>query len=164
MFILFPSYLSKSERDSATGTWTRLLTMCSTLVSTPRGVPASVLVLLLSWTYVDMWDNVAEGHGQKARLCYRLISDSIFCLFYFTPTLARKLQKNYSKEKTATDKRRRRFFYTFLYLLGCHDVVKMLVTTRKRKKACSRFQEDAFSFTHASSLFPVRDLWEFLQI
>ena len=30
----------------------------------------------------------------------------------------RKSQKNYTKEKTATDKRRRRFFYTFLYLLG----------------------------------------------
>ena len=29
-----------------------------------------------------------------------------------------KSQKNYTKEKTATDKRRRRFFYTFLYLLG----------------------------------------------
>ena len=26
-------------------------------------------------------------------------------------------KKNYTKEKTATDKRRRRFFYTFLYLL-----------------------------------------------
>ena len=30
----------------------------------------------------------------------------------------RKSQKNYTKEKTATDKWRRRFFYTFLYLLG----------------------------------------------
>ena len=30
----------------------------------------------------------------------------------------RKSQKNYTKEKTATDNRRRRFFYTFLYLLG----------------------------------------------
>ena len=30
----------------------------------------------------------------------------------------RKFQKNYTKEKTVTDKRRRRFFYTFLYLLG----------------------------------------------
>ena len=30
----------------------------------------------------------------------------------------RKSQKNYTKEKTATDKRRRRFFYTFLYSLG----------------------------------------------
>ena len=30
----------------------------------------------------------------------------------------RKSQKNYTKEKTATDKRRRCFFYTFLYLLG----------------------------------------------
>ena len=53
------------------------------------------------------------------------ISDSIFWLSYFTPTLAsrsntlpKKVPKNYTKEKTATDKRRRRFFYTFLYLLG----------------------------------------------
>ena len=30
----------------------------------------------------------------------------------------RKSQKIYTKEKTATDKRRRRFFYTFLYSLG----------------------------------------------
>ena len=30
----------------------------------------------------------------------------------------RKSQKNYTEEKTATDKRRRRFFYTFFYLLG----------------------------------------------
>ena len=29
----------------------------------------------------------AEDHGQRARLCCRLISDSIFWLFYFTPTL-----------------------------------------------------------------------------
>ena len=29
----------------------------------------------------------AEGHGKNARLCCRLISDSIFWLFYFTPTL-----------------------------------------------------------------------------
>ena len=28
----------------------------------------------------------------------------------------RRFQKNYTKEKTATDKRRGRFFYTFLYL------------------------------------------------
>ena len=30
----------------------------------------------------------------------------------------RKSQKNYTKEKTATDNRQRHFFYTFLYLLG----------------------------------------------
>ena len=67
----------------------------------------------------------AEGHGQRARLCYRLISDSIFWLVYFTPTLSgrcnampKKVPKELYKKKTATDKRRRRFFYTFLYLLG----------------------------------------------
>ena len=51
----------------------------------------------------------AEGH------CYFILPprwlDSV------TPC-PRKSQKNYTKEKTATDKRRRRFFYTFLYLLG----------------------------------------------
>ena len=60
---------------------------------------------------------VAEGHGQRARLCCRLISDSIFWLVGVTPC-PRKSQKNYTKEKTATGKRRGRFFYTFLYLLG----------------------------------------------
>ena len=30
---------------------------------------------------------MAEGQGQWAKLCCRLISDSIFWLFYFTPTL-----------------------------------------------------------------------------
>ena len=34
----------------------------------------------------------------------------------------RKSQKNYTKEKKATDKRRRRFFYTFLYLLGSKTI------------------------------------------
>ena len=29
----------------------------------------------------------SEGHGQRARLCCHLKSDSIFWLFYFTPTL-----------------------------------------------------------------------------
>ena len=67
---------------------------------------------------------IVEGHGQRARLCCCLISDSIFWLFYFTPRwlvgvtpCPRKPQRNYTKEKTATDKRQRHFFYTFLYLL-----------------------------------------------
>ena len=37
----------------------------------------------------------------------------------------RKSQKNYTKEKTETDKRRRRFFYTFLYLLGSTSILCM---------------------------------------
>ena len=44
---------------------------------------------------------VAEGHGQRARLCCRLISDSIFWLYYFTPTLASRcdaLPKKVPKE------------------------------------------------------------------
>ena len=67
-----------------------------------------------------------EGQEQRAKLCSSLISDSIFWLFYFPPTLAsrcnalpKKAPKElYTKIKTATDKRRRRFFDTFLYLLG----------------------------------------------
>ena len=46
-----------------------------------------------------------------------------------------------------------------------NDVIKTLVTARKRKVTCSPLSRGSlFSFTHASSLFPVRDLWEFLQI
>ena len=37
---------------------------------------------------------------------------SVECLAQESP------KKKYTKEKTETDKRRRRFFYTFLYLLG----------------------------------------------
>ena len=43
----------------------------------------------------------AEGHGQRARLCCRLISDSIFWLFYFIPMLASRcnaLPKKVPKE------------------------------------------------------------------
>ena len=64
------------------------------------------------------------GKGQGCVAVW--ISDSIFWLFYFTPTLVsrcnalpKKVPKRIiQKEKTATDKRRRRCFYTFLYLLG----------------------------------------------
>ena len=66
-----------------------------------------------------------EGQGQRAKLCCCLISDSIFWLFYFTPTLAsrcnalpKKVPKIIIHKKTITDRKRRRFFYTFLYLLG----------------------------------------------
>ena len=31
----------------------------------------------------------AQGHGRRARLCCRLISDSIFWLFYFIPTFVK---------------------------------------------------------------------------
>ena len=61
-----------------------------------------------------------EGQGQWAKLCCRLISDSIFRLFYFSSTLTgrcnvlpKKVPKElYKKQKqnTTTDKRRRRFF------------------------------------------------------
>ena len=68
---------------------------------------------------------VFEGQGLKARLCCRKISDSIFWLYYFTPrwlagamSCPKKVQKKYTKEKIETDKRRKHFFHTFLYLLG----------------------------------------------
>ena len=66
-----------------------------------------------------------EGQVLKARLSCRKIPDSIFWLYYFTPRwltdampCPKKSQKNYTKRKDRTYKRRRRFFYTFLYLLG----------------------------------------------
>ena len=61
----------------------------------------------------------------RARLCCRKISDSIFWLYYFTPRwlagampCQRKSKRNIQKEKIKTDKRRKHFFHTFLYLLG----------------------------------------------
>ena len=46
-----------------------------------------------------------------------------------------------------------------------NDVIKTLVTAWKRKIIWSPLSRGClFSFTHASSPFPVRDLWEFLQI
>ena len=66
-----------------------------------------------------------EGQWLRARLCCRKISDSIFWLYYFTPRwlagampCPKKVQKKYTKEKIETDKRRKHFFHTFLYLLG----------------------------------------------
>ena len=62
----------------------------------------------------------------RARLCCRKISDSIFWLYYFYPTLIgrckclaqRRSIRNIQKEKIGTDRRRKHFFHTFLYLLG----------------------------------------------
>ena len=48
-----------------------------------------------------VWGMLAEGQGRRERLCCRLISDSIFWLFYFTPTLASRcnaLPKKVPKE------------------------------------------------------------------
>ena len=67
-----------------------------------------------------------EGQGVRARLCCRKISDSIFWLYYFIPrwlagavSCPKKVpKKNIQKEKIETDKRRKHFFHTFLYLLG----------------------------------------------
>ena len=65
-----------------------------------------------------------EGQWLRARLCCRKISDSIFWLFCFTPRwlagampCPKKVHKKYTK-KIETDKRRKHFFHTFLYLPG----------------------------------------------
>ena len=67
-----------------------------------------------------------EGQWLRARLCCRKISDSIFWLYYFTPHVVwlaqclaqRRSKRNIQKEKIRTDRRRKHFFHTFLYLLG----------------------------------------------
>ena len=76
------------------------------------------------WKTCGIWSLKVTGKGQGC-IAVR-ISDSIFWLYHILPQswpvgvmlCTRKSQKNYTKEKTATDKRRSRFFYTFLYLLG----------------------------------------------
>ena len=76
-------------------------------------------------TGLKLWGLWLEGQGQWARLCCRLniwlhilvilfyphVVWSVKCLAHESP------KKNYTKEKTETDKRRIRFFYTFLYLM-----------------------------------------------
>ena len=64
----------------------------------------------------------------RAKLCCRLISDSVIRLFYFTPrwlvgvTLCpRKSKKRNIQKKTVTDRRRRRFFYTFPLFPGFNN-------------------------------------------
>ena len=61
----------------------------------------------------------------RARLCCRKISDSIFWFIilphvdWLAQCLAqRRSKRNIQKEKIETDKRRKHFFHTFLYLLG----------------------------------------------
>ena len=71
--------------------------------------------------FVCGWRSGAKG---KAVLPFEYLTP-YFGYFILPPrclvgvtSCPRKFQKNYTKEKTETDKRRRRFFNTFLYLLG----------------------------------------------
>ena len=67
----------------------------------------------------------AEGHG-KGQCCVAVWYLTLYFGYFILPPrwlvgvtpCPNKSQKNYTKEKTATDKRQRRFFYTFFYLLG----------------------------------------------
>ena len=64
---------------------------------------------------------VLGSQALRARLCCRKISDSIFWLYYFTPRWlagGRRSTRNIQKGKIETDRRRKHFFHTFLYLLG----------------------------------------------
>ena len=78
---------------------------------------------------VILWGIGAEGHGQRARLCCRLISNSIFWLFCFTPTLASRCNALPKKvPKRIIQKKRQqqirdggRFFYTFPLFTGFNN-------------------------------------------
>ena len=92
-----------------------------TAIDTAKGS----LLIVLSCDWILLWGIGAAGQGQ---------GQSCFAVWYLNPYFgyfilpprwlvgvmpcSRKSQENYTKEKPATDKRRRRFFYTFLYLLG----------------------------------------------
>ena len=80
-------------------------------------------------SFILCGENSLETSAQK----YKYERDSltlkhkitVFWLVYFTPTLTgrynallKKVQKRIIHKKTITDRRGRRFFYTFLYLLG----------------------------------------------
>ena len=86
-------------------------------------------------------------------------------------------KRNIQKEKIETDKRRKLFFHTFLYLLGegtnrCYVPRRSMVP--KTSKWCCWFDGHCvkekdnivsfFSFYACIISFSVRDLWEFLQI
>ena len=71
---------------------------------------------------------VAEGHGQRARLCCRLISDSIFWLFYFTPTLVsrcntlpKKVPKRIIQKKRQQQMRDETFLLYFPLFTGFNN-------------------------------------------
>ena len=71
------------------------------------------------WSFFYSLGFMTDGPGQWARLCCRLnIWLLILVILFYAHVALESPKKNYTKEKTATDKRRRRFFYTFLYLLG----------------------------------------------
>ena len=142
-----------------------------------------------------LWDLKAfEGQGLRARLCCRR-----YLTPYFGYTVSphvdwpaqclaqRKSQKGYTKRKDRKkDKRRKHFFYTFLYLLGegtnqhyvprrsvvpqntrqQNGVVGSTDTAWKRKDNIVSFfkRKILFSFYACVISFSVRDLWEFLQI
>ena len=108
-------------------------------------------------------------------------------LFYPTLTGRRKEspKRNIQKEKIEIDKRRKHFFYTFLYLLGegtnrhyvprrrhgaqntrqQNGLVGSTDTSWKAKIISSPFSKGMPFFFYACVIsFSVRDLWEFLQI
>ena len=134
-----------------------------------------------------------EGQGLRARLCCRKISDSIFWFTLFHSTLTsrcnalpqRKVPKEiYKKKRIETDKRRKHFFHTFLYLLGegtnrryvpRRSVVpktpdsKMVLlvwrTLPERERYFAPFikRKSFFLFMHASSPFPLETSGSFFK-
>ena len=114
-----------------------------------------------------------EGQWLRARLCCRKISDSIFWLYYFTPRwlaggmpCPKKVQKKYKKGKIETDRRRKHFFHTFLYLLGewtnqryvpKHQIVKSVLSVRRhypKKRSVHRKPEYLSLFTGSKFATP----------
>ena len=82
----------------------------------------TLVLLWLCWYYIgcvgislvmlalDIWLHIL------VILFYPHVVWSVECLAQESP------KKNYTKRKDRTDKRRRRFFYTFLYLLGSTNI------------------------------------------
>ena len=127
-----------------------------------------------------------EGQGLRARLCCRRHLTPYFG--YITlphvdwpaQCLAqRKPKRNIQKEKIEIDKRRKHFFYTFLYLL-CEGPNRRYCPKHQTAKWCCWFdghclkekdnmvsfffqEEYLLSFTHASSPFPLETSGSFLK-
>ena len=130
-----------------------------------------------------VWSLLRSG----ARLCCR----RYLTLIYLTLTRRRNAllkegpQRNIQKEKIEIDKRRKHFFYTFLYLLGegtnrryvprrrrgtqntrqQNGVVSSTETAWKEKRNIVSFfkRKSFFLFTHESSPFPLKTLGSFFK-
>ena len=143
--------------------------------------------------YVNVWSLKASKVRGQGQSCVAVDIWLYILVILFYPTLTgwrnalpkESPKRNIQKEKIEIDKRRKHFFYTFLYLLGeginrryvprrkrgaqntrqQNGGVGLTDTARKRKIIWSPFSRGMPFFFYVCVIsFSVRDLWEFLKI